>query len=223
VIGQERPSARWPSPPTITSSAARTRQRRVSGSSRVEPSSHRPTGCGKTTSRALAEFLDVPFAWPTRPSTPRRLLRQGRGGDDRRVAAQLRPERRGGPAGHRVHRRGGQIARRTHSARTGAGRRESAAKGAAGLLKLLEGREIFVPQNLTQHWNKHDFTPVDTQDILFIAAGTFTDLRLYQENRTVGSAAPTAMTVARRPSRRRSCSITACWPSFSAGFPCGSS
>jgi ATP-dependent protease Clp ATPase subunit len=80
-----------------------------------------------------------------------------------------------------------KIARRTHSARTGAGARDIGGEGVQqGLLKLLEGREIFVPQNVTQHWNKHDFTPVDTQDILFIAAGTFTDLRLYQENRTVG-------------------------------------
>jgi ATP-dependent Clp protease ATP-binding subunit ClpX len=54
------------------------------------------------------------------------------------------------------------------------------------LLKILEGREIFVPLNVTQHWNKHDFVVVDTQDILFIAAGTFTDLRLYDEAKGLG-------------------------------------
>ena len=43
---------------------------------------------------------------------------------------------------------------------------------------MLEGREIFAPLNVTQHWNKHDFVVVDTQDILFIAAGTFSDLHL---------------------------------------------
>jgi ATP-dependent Clp protease ATP-binding subunit ClpX len=53
-------------------------------------------------------------------------------------------------------------------------------------LKVLEGREIFVPLNVTQHWNKHDFVVVDTQDILFIAAGTFTDLRLYEDSKALG-------------------------------------
>ena len=54
------------------------------------------------------------------------------------------------------------------------------------LLKLLEGREIFVPLNVTQHWNKHDFVQVDTADILFICAGTFTDLHQVQVDRQVG-------------------------------------
>jgi ATP-dependent Clp protease ATP-binding subunit ClpX len=48
--------------------------------------------------------------------------------------------------------------------------------------------------NVTQHWNKHDFVVVDTQDILFIAAGTFTDLRVYEESKSVGfGAASTAL------------------------------
>ena len=38
-----------------------------------------------------------------------------------------------------------------------------------------------MPLNVTQHWNKHDFVVVDTQDILFIAAGTFSDLRLHDD------------------------------------------
>src|SRR5262249_25451427 len=49
-----------------------------------------------------------------------------------------------------------------------------------------EGREIFVPLNVTQHWNKHDFVQVDTQDILFICAGTFSDIHLYESEKTVG-------------------------------------
>ena len=28
---------------------------------------------------------------------------------------------------------------------------------------------------VTQHWNKHDFVQVDTSDILFICAGTFSE------------------------------------------------
>src|SRR5207245_3783188 len=45
---------------------------------------------------------------------------------------------------------------------------------------------IFVPLNVTQHWNKHDFVQVDTSDILFICAGTFTDLHQVQVDRLVG-------------------------------------
>src|SRR6185503_17111357 len=70
-----------------------------------------------------------------------------------------------------------KIARRSHGARTGAGTRDIGGEGVQqSLLKLLEGREIFVPMNVTQHWNKHDFVQVDTSDILFICAGTFSDL-----------------------------------------------
>ena len=71
-----------------------------------------------------------------------------------------------------------KIARRSQGARTGAGSRDIGGEGVQqALLKLLEGREIFAPLNVTQHWNKHDFVVVDTQDILFIAAGTFSDLQ----------------------------------------------
>jgi ATP-dependent Clp protease ATP-binding subunit ClpX len=80
-----------------------------------------------------------------------------------------------------------KIARRSQGARTGAGTRDIGGEGVQqGLLKLLEGREIFAPLNVTQHWNKHDFVVVDTQDILFIAAGTFSDLNLAETPRAVG-------------------------------------
>jgi len=80
-----------------------------------------------------------------------------------------------------------KIARRTGSARTGAGSRDIGGEGVQqALLKLLEGREIFVPLNVTQHWNKHDFVQVDTSDILFICAGTFTDLHQVQVDKQVG-------------------------------------
>ena len=70
-----------------------------------------------------------------------------------------------------------KIARRSQGARTGAGSRDIGGEGVQqSLLKLLEGRELFVPLNVTQHWNKHDFVQVDTGDILFICAGTFSDL-----------------------------------------------
>jgi ATP-dependent Clp protease ATP-binding subunit ClpX len=80
-----------------------------------------------------------------------------------------------------------KIARRSQGARTGAGVRDIGGEGVQqSLLKLLEGREVFAPQNVTQHWNKHDFVVVDTQDILFIAAGTFSELKLSDESKPVG-------------------------------------
>ena len=148
-----------------------------------------PTGCGKThIARTLAEFLDVPFA----VADATEYTEAGYYGKDVEVMiAELLHK-----CGQNVEeaQRGivfidevDKIARRTQSARTGAGARDIGGEGVQqGMLKLLEGREIFVPQNLTQHWNKHDFTAVDTQDILFIAAGTFSDLRLYQQSRAVG-------------------------------------
>src|SRR5262249_19238699 len=95
-----------------------------------------------------------------------------------------------------------KIARRSQGARTGAGARDIGGEGVQqALLKLLEGREVFAPLNVTQHWNKHDFVVVDTQDILFIAAGPFTDLRLADEPKPVGFGAEAAGG-ARHASRR---------------------
>jgi ATP-dependent Clp protease ATP-binding subunit ClpX len=81
-----------------------------------------------------------------------------------------------------------KIARRSQGARNGAGSRDIGGEGVQqALLKLLEGRELFVPLNVTQHWNKHDFVQVDTSDILFIAAGTFSDLSIYGDgDKTIG-------------------------------------
>src|SRR3954464_7837311 len=80
-----------------------------------------------------------------------------------------------------------KIARRSQGARNGAGSRDIGGEGVQqALLKLLEGREIFVPLNVTQHWSKHDFVQVDTSDILFICAGTFTDLHQDLGERQVG-------------------------------------
>src|SRR3990172_12107852 len=80
-----------------------------------------------------------------------------------------------------------KIARRTQGARTGAGCRDIGGEGVQqGLLKMLEGREVYVPLNLTQHWSKHDFVQMDTSDILFICAGTFTDLYAYRGAAVVG-------------------------------------
>ncbi|MCZ7583874.1 MAG: AAA family ATPase [Deltaproteobacteria bacterium] len=55
-----------------------------------------------------------------------------------------------------------KLARRNDAARTGASGRDIGGEGVQqGILKLLESNKIFVPINVTQHWNKHDFVQMD--------------------------------------------------------------
>jgi ATP-dependent Clp protease ATP-binding subunit ClpX len=141
-----------------------------------------PTGCGKThIARNLADCLKVPFI----VADATEYTEAGYYGKDVEVMiAELLFK-----GGHSIEdtQRGivfideiDKIARRSQGARNGAGSRDIGGEGVQqSLLKLLEGREIFVPLNVTQHWNKHDFVQVDTSDILFICAGTFSDLTLY--------------------------------------------
>lgn len=141
-----------------------------------------PTGCGKThIARNLATLLEVPFVVVDATE----FTEAGYYGKDVEVMiAELLFA-----ANHNIEQtqRGiifvdeiDKIARRSHGAKTGAGSRDIGGEGVQqGLLKLLEGRKTFVPLNVTQHWNKHDFVEVDTTDILFICAGTFSDLNLY--------------------------------------------
>jgi ATP-dependent Clp protease ATP-binding subunit ClpX len=148
-----------------------------------------PTGCGKThIARNLAELLEVPFTVVDATE----YTEAGYYGKDVEVmVAELLFK-----SGHSIDatERGiifideiDKIARRSGSLRTGAGSRDIGGEGVQqALLKLLEGREIFVPLNVTQHWNKHDFVQVDTNDILFVCAGTFTDLHHAQVDKQVG-------------------------------------
>src|SRR2546430_1350056 len=148
-----------------------------------------PTGSGKThIARKLADLLDVPFTVVDATE----YTEAGYYGKDVEVmVAELLFK-----SGHSIDatQRGiifideiDKIARRTGSARTGAGTRDIGGEGVQqALLKMLEGREIFVPLNVTQHWNKHDFVQVETADILFICAGTFTDLHHVQVDKQVG-------------------------------------
>src|SRR5712691_11400280 len=148
-----------------------------------------PTGSGKThIARNLAELLEVPFTVVDATE----YTEAGYYGKDVEVmVAELLFK-----SGHSIDatERGiifideiDKIARRNGSLRTGAGSRDIGGEGVQqALLKLLEGREIFVPLNVTQHWNKHDFVKVDTSDILFICAGTFTDLHQVQVDKQVG-------------------------------------
>lgn len=82
-----------------------------------------------------------------------------------------------------------KIATRRGGLRTGAGNRDIGGEGVQqALLKLLEGKTIFAPINVTQHWNRHDFVPVDVSDILFICAGAFSDLGRYKTSVVKGFA-----------------------------------
>jgi ATP-dependent Clp protease ATP-binding subunit ClpX len=149
-----------------------------------------PTGCGKThLARNLAQILEVPF----HVADATEFTEAGYYGKDVEVMiAELLAR-----AGHSVEaaQRGvvfidevDKIARRSQGHRSGVGARDIGGEGVQqALLKILEGREILVPLNLTQHWQRHDAVTVDTTDILFVCAGTFTDIFAYSgESRSVG-------------------------------------
>jgi ATP-dependent Clp protease ATP-binding subunit ClpX len=149
-----------------------------------------PTGCGKThIARNLAAVLEVPF----HVADATEFTEAGYYGKDVEViVAELLAK-----AGHSVEdaQRGivfvdevDKIARRSQGTRSGTGTRDIGGEGVQqALLKLLEGREVLVPVNLAQHWSKQDLVQVDTSDILFICAGTFTDLFSYsREGRPLG-------------------------------------
>jgi len=138
-----------------------------------------PTGSGKThLARNLATILEVPFA--TVDATE--FTEAGYYGKDvEMMVAELLFK-----ANHCVEdaQQGiifidevDKIARRTQSLKNGAGSRDIGGEGVQqALLKLLEGRQVHVPAQVQAGWNKHDTVTVDTHDILFICAGTFTDL-----------------------------------------------
>jgi len=149
-----------------------------------------PTGCGKThLARTLAGVLDVPF----HVADATEFTEAGYYGKDVEVMiAELLVK-----AGHSVEeaQRGivfidevDKIARRSQGHRAGAGARDIGGEGVQqALLKILEGREILVPSSLGQHWQRHDAIAVDTTDILFVCAGTFTDVFVYAgEGRGLG-------------------------------------
>ena len=146
--GRIAPSARWPSPPTTTSSGARRRRRGKSACSASRTCCCiGPTGSGKThIARTLAGCLDVPFV----VADATEYTEAGYYGKDVEVMI--------GELLHRAEQdvelaqRGivfideiDKIARRSQGARTGAGARDIGGEGVQqGLLKILEGREIFV-------------------------------------------------------------------------------
>jgi ATP-dependent Clp protease ATP-binding subunit ClpX len=148
-----------------------------------------PTGSGKThIARQLARVLNVPFTMVNATE----YTEAGYYGKDVEVMVAELLFKTGGDVD--ATQQGivfvdeiDKIARRSQGARTGAGSRDIGGEGVQqGLLKLLESNEIYVPLNVTQHWNKHDFVQVDVTNILFICAGTFADIGRGRGKRGIG-------------------------------------
>jgi ATP-dependent Clp protease ATP-binding subunit ClpX len=138
-----------------------------------------PTGSGKTLlARHLAEAMRAPFS--TADATE--YTEAGYYGKDVEwIVADLYAR-----AGHSVEeaQRGvvfvdevDKIARRSQGAQSGAGARDIGGEGVQqALLKLLEGREVQVPSGSGQPWARSENVVVDTTHVLFVCAGTFSDL-----------------------------------------------
>ncbi|MCB9477980.1 MAG: AAA family ATPase [Deltaproteobacteria bacterium] len=148
-----------------------------------------PTGSGKThIARTLAGALNVPFTVTNATD----YTEAGYYGKDVEVMVAELLFATGGDV--RAAERGiifideiDKIARRSGGQRTGASGRDIGGEGVQqAILKLLEANRVFVPLNVTQHWNKHDFVPMEVGNILFICAGTFSDMKRGRDRGDIG-------------------------------------
>ncbi len=148
-----------------------------------------PTGSGKThLARHLASALEVPFA----AVDATEFTEAGYYGRDVEqivtellLASERNVERcqRGVIFIDEID----KIARRMQTLDNGSGGRDIGGEGVQhALLKLLEGREVFVPNHVKSGWDKDDFTVIDTSNILFICAGTFGGLSTRRHGRSMG-------------------------------------
>jgi ATP-dependent Clp protease ATP-binding subunit ClpX len=167
-----------------------------------------PTGCGKThLARTLAQILDVPF----HVADATEFTEAGYYGKDvEAIIAELLAK-----AGHAVEeaQRGivfidevDKIARRSQGQRAGVGARDIGGEGVQqALLKILEGRELVVPIGPALQWQRHEQVTIDTTDVLFVCAGTFTDVFAYAggAGRTLGFGADEARRTATRKIRQK--------------------
>jgi len=148
-----------------------------------------PSGSGKTyLARTLAKILDVPFAYNDATA----FTEAGYYGEDVEVAIgrllyatnqNVNAAENGIVFIDEID----KIARRAGGARNGAGQRDIGGEGVQqALLKILEGEKLFVPLNVTAHWNKYDYVEIDISNILFICAGSFSDIEDTAEGKKVG-------------------------------------
>jgi len=148
-----------------------------------------PSGSGKTyLARTLAKILDVPFAYNDATA----FTEAGYYGEDVEVAIgrllfatnqNVDAAENGIVFIDEID----KIARRGGGQRTGAGSRDIGGEGVQqALLKLLEGEKLFVPMNVTAHWNKYDYVEVDISNVLFICAGAFSDLDDSSDSKPIG-------------------------------------
>ena len=148
-----------------------------------------PSGCGKTyLARTLAKVLDVPFAYNDATA----FTEAGYYGEDVEVAIgrllyatnqNVQSAENGIVFIDEID----KIARRSGGNRTGAGSRDIGGEGVQqSLLKILEGEKLFVPLNVTSHWNKYDYVEIDIANILFICAGAFSDIDDSSEAKAIG-------------------------------------
>src|SRR5437763_8075212 len=148
-----------------------------------------PSGSGKTyLARTLARVLDIPFSYTDATA----FTEAGYYGEDVEVAIgrllyatnqNVESAENGIVFIDEID----KIARRSGGSRTGSGSRDIGGEGVQqSLLKILEGEKLFVPLNVTSHWNKYDYVEIDIANILFICAGAFSDIDDSSDAKPIG-------------------------------------